>query len=81
MDDRWTMQQMEANGLSEKASAAGFYQAAVMEIGNGKVAVFGEAAMFSAQKYGKWKTKMGFHAPGAKDNKQFIRNAFLWLSQ
>jgi hypothetical protein len=79
MGERWTMQRMEGNGLSEKSPATGYLQGAVMQVGQGRVAVFGEAAMFSAQVYGKWKTRMGFHARGAKDNKQFILNLFRWL--
>ena len=77
----WMMQTMEANGLSEKKSANGLLQGAVLPYGKGKVAVFGEAAMFSAQTYGRWKKRMGFHARGAEDNKQFILNLFHYLAQ
>ena len=79
LGEQSTMQHMEPNGLSEKSPAKGYLQGAIMQFGSGKVAVFGEAAMFSAQVYGKWKTRMGFHAKGAKDNKQFILNVFRWL--
>lgn len=76
----WTMQVMESSGLSEKESAEGLLQGAVLEVGKGKVAVFGEAAMFSAQRYGKWQKRMGFHARGAADNKHFILNVFHFLA-
>lgn len=77
---QWSMQRMEATGLSEKSPAEGLLQGAVMQVGKGKVAVFGEAAMFSAQRYGRWKKRMGFHAPDAKDNRQFILNLFHYLA-
>lgn len=77
---QWSMQRMEATGLSEKSPAEGLLQGAVMQVGRGKVAVFGEAAMFSAQRYGRWKKRMGFHAGGANDNRQFILNLFHYLA-
>jgi hypothetical protein len=81
MNDQWTMQRMEANGLSAKETAKGLLQGAVMDIGKGKIAVFGEAAMFSAQRYGRDKKRMGFHARGAEDNQRFILNVFHWLGE
>lgn len=81
MHDQWMMQRMEANGLSEKEPAKGLLMGAVMEVGEGKIAVFGEAAMFSAQRYGRWKKRMGFHAQGAEENRQFILNVFRWLGE
>ena len=81
MNDQWTLQHMEANGLSAKETAEGLLQGAVMNIGEGKIAVFGEAAMFSAQRYGRGKKRMGFHARGAEDNQRFILNVFHWLGE
>jgi len=74
------MQRMDTNGLSAKETAKGLFQGAVMNFGEGKIAVFGEAAMFSAQRYGRGKTRMGFHAKGAEDNQKFILNVFRWLA-
>ncbi len=50
---------------------------AVMKSGKGKIAVFGEAAMFTAQKRNE--DAVGFNAPEAPQNVQFILNLFHWL--
>jgi hypothetical protein len=78
MNSDWTLQTLEGTGLSEKSPAAGLLQGALIEFGHGRIAVFGEAAMFTAQKIGR--EKMGFHAKGAEDNGQFILNLMHWLS-
>ncbi len=59
-------------------SAAGLSQGASLEFGNGRVVVFGEAAMFSAQRQGN-RTLMGMNAPDAKQNPQFLLNVIHWL--
>jgi hypothetical protein len=51
-----------------------------LNIGKGRVAVFGEAAMFSAQLAGPKKSPMGMNAPIAKQNPQFLLNVMHWLS-
>lgn len=51
---------------------------AVMKYGMGKIAVFGEAAMFTAQKRNN--DAVGFNAPQALKNLQFILNLFHWLA-
>lgn len=58
----------------------GHLQGAVLEFGKGKVAVFGEAAMFSAQLSGPEKNPMGMNAPIAKQNSQFLLNVMHWLT-
>jgi len=63
-------------------SAEGLLQGAVFEVGQGRVAVFGEAAMFSAQEYtrdGELR-QMGMNAPGAEGNVQFALNLMHWLA-
>jgi hypothetical protein len=57
----------------------GWCQGAVMKVGKGRVAVFGEAAMFSAQLAGK--EPMGMNAPEAKQNHQLLLNIMHWLSR
>jgi hypothetical protein len=52
----------------------------VMKVGKGRVAIFGEAAMFSAQLGGPQKLPMGMNAPVAKQNPQFLLNVMHWLS-
>jgi uncharacterized protein (DUF2249 family) len=58
----------------------GWYQGAVIRFGKGRVAVFGEAAMFSAQVAGPNRNPMGMNHPIAKQNPQFLLNVMHWLS-
>jgi hypothetical protein len=44
------------------------------------VAVFGEAAMFSAQVSGPQRRPMGMNAPRAGQNPQFLLNVMHWLA-
>jgi len=63
--------------------AAGMLQGAVLRYGAGRIAVFGEAAMFSAQLTtvdGK-DHPMGMNEPGAERNPQFLLNVVHWLSR
>ena len=59
------------------------YQGAILEFGKGKIAVFGEAAMFTAQTITNDSVtyKFGFHSEQAPNNIQFIRNLIYWLSK
>jgi hypothetical protein len=59
----------------------GWCQGAIMKVGNGRVAVFGEAAMFSAQLAGPKQEPMGMNAPGAEQNHQLLLNVMHWLSR
>ena len=58
----------------------GWFQGAVMRFGKGRIAIFGEAAMFSAQLSGPNKNPMGMNAPVASKNPQFLLNVMHWLS-
>ena len=58
----------------------GWLQGATLRFGKGRVAVFGEAAMFSAQLGGPQRQPMGMNAPIAKQNPQFLLNVMHWLS-
>ncbi len=58
----------------------GWFQGAVLRVGKGRVAVFGEAAMFSAQVDGPNREPFGMNTPKAKQNPQFILNLLHWLS-
>jgi hypothetical protein len=62
-------------------SVAGWSQGAVIEFGNGTIAVWGEAAMFSAQIAGEKKVKVGMNAPKAKYNYQLLLNIIHWLDE
>ena len=57
----------------------GMLQGAVYPLGKGRVAVFGEAAMFSAQVTGPERLPMGMNAPYAAGNPQFVLNTLHWL--
>jgi hypothetical protein len=59
---------------------AGHLQGALIELGAGRVAVFGEAAMFTAQVAGPQEIPMGLRAPGAEENKQFALDIVNWLA-
>lgn len=63
-----------------KTPIKGWLQGATIKVGKGRVAVFGEAAMFSAQLAGPNKAPMGMNAPAAKQNPQFLLNVLHWLS-
>jgi hypothetical protein len=58
----------------------GWYQGAVRTFGKGRVAVFGEAAMFSAQLAGPERRPAGMNHPIAAENPQFLLNVMHWLS-
>lgn len=63
---------------------AGYAQGAVMRYGAGRLAVFAEAGMFTAQVSATGSAAslatMGFNAPEAVQNKQFILNTLRWLA-
>lgn len=60
---------------------AGWYQGAGLKFEKGRVIVFGEAAMFSAQLAGTKKRAMGMNASNAKQNYQLLLNVMHWLTK
>jgi hypothetical protein len=66
--------------LTPRVAGAGMLQGAVLTHGRGRVAVFGEAAMFSAQVAGPQRRPMGMNDPTAPQNAQFLLNVMHWLS-
>lgn len=58
----------------------GLLQGALLRYGRGRVAAFGEAAMFSAQIAGPQRTPMGMNAPFAPQNAQFALNVAHWMT-
>ena len=71
-----------APGITEDAKQVpvrGWCQGAVFPFGQGRVAVFGEAAMFTAQLAGADQRPMGMNAPGAEQNHQLLLNIMNWL--
>jgi hypothetical protein len=65
---------------TKRLAVGGWLQGAVLQVGTGRTAFFGEAAMFSAQVAGPEKRPMGMNAPGAEQNYQFVLNVIHWLS-
>lgn len=63
---------------TKKLPVGGWAQGAVMKVGTGRAAFFGEAAMFSAQLAGGM--PMGMNAPGAEENHKLVLNVLRWLS-
>ncbi len=55
-------------------------QGTIFEYGKGRVAVFGEAAMFTAQ-INENNIPVGFGFPKAKQNEQFTLNVIYWLDR
>ena len=58
----------------------GQLQGAVLQFDAGRVAVFAEAGMFSAQLRGPNRSPMGMNAPIAGQNRQFLLNVMHWLT-
>lgn len=88
MPDDWKVFLPTEAGLIGKStpfvSARGLVQGAVLEFGNGRVAVFGEAAMFTAQTWVRDDGsvgRMGMNHPSATDNAQFVLNVIHWLTR
>ncbi|MAP55264.1 DUF4350 domain-containing protein [Altibacter sp.] len=57
----------------------GWLQGAYRKVGKGRLVVFGEAAMFSAQLAGPEQEKMGMNNPIAPQNYQLLLNIIHWL--
>lgn len=68
---------------TRKVALNGWCQGALMKVGRGRLAVFGEAGMFTAQVQvsGSQRNKMGMNAPEAVQNQQFLLNIIHWLSR
>lgn len=83
MGDKWRVQTVTDTGISDKQPIGDCLQGAIQETGAGRVALFGEAAMFTTQvllKNGKVSQRFGMHASNAKQNKDFALNIVHWLT-
>ncbi len=65
---------------TKRVPVGGWSQGAVLRYGKGRVALFGEAAMFTAQRSGPNRAPMGMNTPVAAHNPQFLLNIVHWLS-
>lgn len=59
---------------------SGWSQGGVRTYGEGRIAFFAEAAMFTAQVFDNGRIKAGMNHPSAKDNPRLLLNIFHWLS-
>jgi len=57
----------------------GWSQGAFKKYGEGRIVVFGEAAMFSAQLAGEQKIKAGMNREDARENYRLLLNIIHWL--
>jgi hypothetical protein len=71
---------MEFTPQTQKVSVEGWFRGAVLRFGKGRVAIFGEASMFTAQLRGPDQTPQGMNEPENKGNVQFLLNIMHWLS-
>jgi hypothetical protein len=63
-----------------RVDVGGWAQGAVLRVGEGRAAFFGEAAMFTAQVAGSERQPMGMNRPEAAQNQQFLLNLIHWLT-
>ena len=65
---------------SPHTSVAGWLQGAVVQVGSGRIAVFGDATMFSAQ-LRQDGSRMGMNTEEGKHNAEFLLSIMRWLFQ
>lgn len=69
------------NKRTPEISVEGWSQGATLKFYQGRVAVFGEASMFTAQFSEKSQSLDGLRTKGAEQNEQFLINVMHWLLQ
>jgi hypothetical protein len=62
-----------------RMNAAGWSQGAFRKYGKGRLVLFGEAAMFTAQVVGRSQRKVGMNSEIAPENHQLLLNIIHWL--
>ncbi|HUF50985.1 MAG TPA: hypothetical protein VMN60_09145 [Longimicrobiales bacterium] len=67
------------NAATPRVPVEGWAQGAVRRFGSGRIAAFGEAAMFSEQTCGS-NRPMGMNAPAAAQNRRLLGNLIAWLT-
>ena len=70
----------QVNAKTPRVSMNGWYQGAVLEVGEGRVAVFSEGMTFSSQITVSTGKRYGLASDGAEQNEQFLLNVMHWLS-
>lgn len=82
-EDSLSFETVRAPGITPEAPEVaidGWHQGGMHHYGQGRVVVYGEAAMFSAQLAGSAKQPMGMNAPEAEQNHQLLLNTLHWLT-
>ena len=69
------------NGNIKKYNAKGYHQGAYRTFGNGRIVVFGEAAMFTSQLAGENRVRFGMSHESASQNYQLLLNIVHWLDR
>lgn len=69
------------NKNTKHFSAKELSQGAVMNVGKGRIAIFGEAAMFTAQLAGRNRFKVGMNSLEASENYKLLLNLISWLAK
>lgn len=70
----------EFSDSTPRIPAAHLLQGALARHGRGRIVVFGEAAMFSAQLAGPQRVPVGMNEPAAGENYRFALNVIHWLN-
>jgi hypothetical protein len=82
-DNRYTLLESDTAWVFDNTTRYtpinGWSQGAFMKHGKGRIAVFGEAAMFTAQLAGPQGTKFGMNSPYAGENYRLLLNIIHWL--
>jgi hypothetical protein len=65
---------------TKEVDISGWSQGAILKVGAGRIAVFGEAASFTAQRAGSGKRRVGMAASYADQNYKMLLNVMHWLS-
>lgn len=68
------------NDQTPRIDVEGWFQGGVMNWGEGRLAFFSEAAMFTAQVFEEGRVKVGLNAPESVDNLRLLRRVMRWLA-
>jgi hypothetical protein len=84
-DSRWTLLESDTawvfNSATKRSPINGWSQGAFLMYGKGRIAVFGEAAMFTAQIAGPDNARIGMNSDYAEENYKLLLNIIHWLDR
>lgn len=69
------------NSGTKYSRIEGWFQGACMKFGKGRIVMFGEAAMFTAQLAGPNKVRVGMNSDYAEENYKLLLNIVHWLDR